>query len=152
MDSLLLSLRYTGCVRQDVTLEERRATAAAVRQHLVEDYGLPPNGDPYLAHDTHLEAIFDSLRLNCPALWVDHKKVCDIELMATVFDRFNGRLVEGQRGELDEIVPTEPVRVRPLRLEGSSDNHPAVHLQVQLYSYTHRDGSGWHYEWISATA
>jgi len=146
VDSLLLSMQHAGYARHDITFEERRAAAAAARWHLVQEHGLPAAGDPYLAHDMHLAPIFDFLRAHCPLLWVDAACMADVELTATVFDRFNGRLVRDHRGQLDGLVPTEPVCVPPLR--GGTGYDRTAHVQVQLYTYTHRDGSGWHYEWI----
>ena len=32
----------------------------------------------------------------------------------------------------------------------STDSIPTEHVLVQLNGYTHRNGTGWHYEWISS--
>ena len=79
---------------------------------------------------------------------VDAERIKDVDLTVTVFDRFNGRLVESGSGVVDELVPTEPIRAAPLRVQRK--HTPREHVQVQLYNLTHRDGAGWHYEWLSA--
>ena len=52
------------------------------------------------------------------------------------------------QSQMDELVPTEPIRAPPL-LRAVRKLLPGEQVQLQLYSYTHRDGSGWHYEWLS---
>ena len=55
-----------------------------------------------------------------------------------------------------EVAPKEEQRavVQPvhhlpviLRLP-AAERTPQQQVQLQLYSHTHRDGAGWHYEWI----
>ena len=149
-DSLILSLRHAGFVRPDISYDERRAACSAARWHLVQEYGLSSDGNPYLAHDSHAAPIFDFLRRHCPRVWLDVQRVRTADLTIIVFDRFNGRLVTDSFGRTDELAPTEPVRVPPLA--GVCRSHAPLHVQVQLYSYTFRDGTGWHYEWLSSCA
>ena len=92
----------------------------------------------------------DFLRRSCPHLWVDAEGVKSVDLTVVVFDRFNGRIVEGAGGVMDELAPTEPIRASPLR--AGRKRTPGQEVQLQLYSHTHRDGAGWHYEWLSASS
>ena len=85
------------------------------------------------------------LRGTMPAFWSKPETAGQLDLTLTVFDRFNGRLVHGERGDADELAPAEPVHV-PAMHSGDSPHF----VQVQLYCYTHRDGTGWHYEWVSS--
>jgi len=146
-DSLLLSMREAGYVRPAITHDERRAACAAARCHLVRAHGLRPVGDPMLAHDAHIGPIFNYFREHCHWLWVDAQSVKAVDLTVTVFDRFNGRRVQDERGYLDELAPTNPVRVPPFSSGGRQTQR--THVQLQLYCYTHRNGSGYHYEWVS---
>ena len=70
-----------------------------------------------------------------------------LQLTVTVWDRFNYRAVVDAQGHLDELAPTDPVLVPPLC--GFDTETHAECVQIQLYSHTHRDGAGWHYEWVS---
>ena len=147
VDSMLLSMKAAGLVRVAVSESERCEACTAARQHLEQQHGLvvsvPP---PFLSHDEHAGAVFDFLRQQRPNLWVDVEAVRQVELTMTVYDRFNGRCVLGARGETDELVPTPPVRVAPLELGTTVAPQHAV--QIQLYSNTHRDGTGYHFEWV----
>ena len=51
----------------------------------------------------------------CPHLWVDAEDIKAVDLTVVVFDRFNGRLVEGESGVMDELAPTEPIRAPAVR-------------------------------------
>ena len=149
VDSLLLALRYAGCIRQDISFEERREACAAARWHLVQHHGVDARNDDYLSHDLHLAPIFNFLRNNCPTVWEDSATAHTIQLTADIFDRFHFRRVLAHDGSIDELAPTNPVCVPPLGIDGA--HQPSTnHILVQLYCYTHRDGNGYHYEWISA--
>ena len=54
------------------------------------------------------------------------------------------------RGVMDELAPTDPICVPALR--AVRKRTPRQQVQLQLYSYTRRDGTDWHYEWLSASS
>ena len=91
--------------------------------------------------------MFDFLRDRCPTLWRDSARAHAIQLTVDVFDRFHYRRVVAEHdGQVDELAPANPVCVPPI----STGSIPTEHVLVQLYCHTHRDGTGWHYEWISS--
>ena len=142
IDSLLLALHHAGLVIPSLTIEARGSICAVVRRHLVQEHGVPDcNG--YLEHDRHVPAIFEFLREQQPDIWVDADAVGNVELTVVVFDRFNGRRVSDRYGVEDELAPSEPVYIPARRASDCS------HVQVQLYCCTHKDGAGWHYEWVA---
>ena len=142
IDSLLLALCNAGLVLPALTISARSSICAAVRRHLVREHGVPDcNG--YLEHDKHVPAIFEFLRAQQTDIWVDAATIGTVELTVIVFDRFNGRRVSDSNGVEDELAPSEPLCIAA-RQEGEPS-----HVQVQLYCCTHRDGAGWHYEWIA---
>ena len=141
-DSLLLALSHAGLITPELTIAARSSICAAVRQHLVKQRSAP-EGDGYLAHDEHIPEIFKYLKAQQPEIWIDAGTADEVALTVTVFDRFNGRRVNDANGLADELVPSAPVYV-PAGGEGDR-----THVQVQLYCCTHKDGSGWHYEWVA---
>ena len=106
-----------------------------VREHLVKHHGASTDG--HLAHDDHVKAVFEYLRLHEKDLWRKGVRPDHIECTVTVFDRFSCRV---------DLVPTEPVFIPAPVAEAS--RHEVRHVQLALYACTGLNGLGYHYEWI----
>ena len=151
IDSIMQSLLHSGFLRSSVTLDVRDEIASSVRQHL-QDNGLTRNDDfDYLRHDVHVQPIIDFLLSRCESIWSDLDNAQCFGFTVIVYDRFQNRALQSIQGDvIGELPETEPVRVLP-KLQFIAEHEP-VFIQILLYANTHRDGTGWHYEWIQPQA
>jgi hypothetical protein len=145
IDSLLQALADSGEIVYELSREERKDICYWVRGYLMQA-GLA-TGRSMLEHDIHLTPIFDYLRFEPDFAYLWTADIQYVELICNVFDRFDGRVVEGEHGDRD-ILP-EPA---PVVVKAACDWYPNLlrSVQVNLYANTDTDGSGWHYEWLSA--
>ena len=105
--------------------------------------------DEYLSHAAHVAHMPFFLLTECRGIWPHLYDALRCDFTVVVYDRFNLRRVTDASGIFYELPETEPLCVEA-RLKRTCTN-PHLDVQLLLYCNTHRDGTGWHYEWISAS-
>ena len=141
-DSLLQSLMHANLVRTTLSTGERDCIALrVVREHLCHMNRTGPGCD-YLSHDEHVGHIYDFLLSNERDIWTDLQEAHHTDITVMVYDRFQGRQLEDRDGTVNELPECEPIHLAARSFPETN------HVQLFLYCCTHRDSSGYHYEWI----
>ncbi len=149
IDSILQGLQHASLFREPLTFDERKDIAARVRSFLRDNNYTRSDIDEYLSHDVHVAHILNFLLTECRGIWLHLYDALRCDFTVVVYDRFNLRRVTDASGIVDELPETEPLCVEA-RLKRTGTN-PHLDVQLLLYCNTHRDGTGCHYEWISAS-
>jgi len=152
-DAIMQSLQHSGFLRSTLTVGLRNPYCYAIRKHL-QDKGLTRNDVfDYLSHDLHVSHIIDFLLTpGWSSIWCNLYKAQRCEFTVIVYDRFQNRALRSIHGDvLGELPQTEPVRIRP-KYRCTQYCPEVSFVQILLYANTHRDGTGWHYEWIQPQA
>ena len=149
IDSIIQGLQHARMFREPLTFDERKDIAGRVRAFLRKNNYTRSDIDEYLAHDLHVAHILFCLLTECHAIWLHLYDALRCDFAVVVYDRFNLRRVTDVSGIFYELPETEPICVKA-KLKRTCTN-PHLDVQLLLYCNTHRDGSGWHYEWISAS-
>ncbi|MDP7647737.1 MAG: hypothetical protein QGH82_06700, partial [Candidatus Woesearchaeota archaeon] len=149
IDSILQGLQHARMFREPLTFDERKDIAARVRSFLRSNNHTRSDIDDYLSHDVHVAHILNFLLTHCHGIWLHLYEALRCDFTVVVYDRFNLRRITDVSGIFYELPETEPLCVQA-RLQRTCTN-PNLDVQLLLYCHTHRDGTGWHYEWISAS-
>ena len=119
----------------------RRNVAKRIREFLKENELV--TGNAFLSHDEHTRHIIAYMLEQCEEIWIDRDISLQTRFTVVVYERFQNRRVQDVSGEAF-ILPDLPTVDIPPTID--SDNEELLHL----YCRTHLDGTGWHYEWLTA--